>query len=102
MSLSESLRQRSASGYERPRNPSPAVSTPRAPDHMRAIVVESGLTGHVVAAFGSMLTLQDQRGRRFHGVAAVMLPLNAPVEFDISTDSEQGSRLRIATGIRQL
>jgi hypothetical protein len=86
-------------GWRHPGSPSPKVKRPAVPEHLRALVVESGITGHVVAAFGSMLTVQSDKGRRIHGVSQWDVKLGDRVRFDIVADSEAGSRLQIAKNI---
>jgi hypothetical protein len=88
----------SADSYPYPTNPSPKVATPTTPAHRRAVVIES-LTGHIVHSSGRTVTVQDQRGRRYHGVADDALTLNTPVRFDIAADAEMGSRLTVAVNI---
>jgi hypothetical protein len=69
---------------------------------MRAVVLAAGLTGHVVATFGSMRTVQTDKGRRIHGVSHWDVRLGDRVRFDIVADSEAGSRLQIAANIAKI
>jgi hypothetical protein len=81
---------------------SPAVSTPIAPKHLRAVLVAERVPGTVVAKFGSMLTVLSDRGERFHGVVPRLdeLRMGDACVFNVSQDSETGSRLRVAVNIR--
>jgi hypothetical protein len=82
----------------RPVRAAPVTKTPRAPEHLRGRIVAERIAGTVVGKFGSMLTVQSDRGERFHGVSDIEVRSGDPVSFDIVADPS--SQLRVASDIR--
>jgi hypothetical protein len=81
----------------RPVRAAPVTRTPRAPEHLRGRIVAERIAGTVVARFGSMLTVQSDRGERLHGISDIEIRFGDPVTFAIVADPS--SQLRVASNI---